>query len=89
MITPVELFIVATPTVPEVHVPPAFPLLVNVVVPFEHTACVPLNVPAFGAVVIVICLALDAHVAVPHVGLPPGVTKHAYVVLEEIAEGGV
>ena len=52
VITPVAPTIVAFPGVPDVHVP-ASPLDVNVVVPFEQIACVPLNTPAFGAVVTV------------------------------------
>ena len=38
---------------PLVNVPPLSPFDVNVVDPFEHMACVPLNVPAFGAAVAV------------------------------------
>ena len=53
MITPVELFTVATPVEPDVQAPPVLPLVVKVVDPVEQIACVPLNVPAFGAVVIV------------------------------------
>jgi hypothetical protein len=37
----------------EDHVPPEAPFEVNVVVPLEHIACVPLTVPAFGAAVTV------------------------------------
>ena len=48
-----EASIVATPVEPDVQAPPASPFEVNVVVPFEHIDCVPLNVPAFGAVVTV------------------------------------
>ena len=48
-----EASMVATPVEPDVHAPPASPLEVNVVEPFEHIDCVPLNVPAFGAVVTV------------------------------------
>ena len=44
---------VATDGVPEVQVPPASPLLVNVVVPLEQMACVPLKVPALGGVLTV------------------------------------
>ena len=43
---------VATPVVALVHAPPASPLEVNVVDPFEQIASVPLNVPALGAAVI-------------------------------------
>jgi len=53
LITPVELFTVATPTASEVQAPPALPLLENVVVPPTQMLCVPLTVPAFGAVVTV------------------------------------
>jgi hypothetical protein len=49
-ITPV-LLIVATAVLSDVHAPPASPLLVKVTVALEHNACVPLMVPAFGAVV--------------------------------------
>jgi len=55
-ITPVEELIVATPVEPDVQVPPALPFVVKVVVPFEQIACVPLKVPAFGAVVTVTSL---------------------------------
>jgi len=49
---PVDAFIVATSVSDENHVPePPFEL--NVVVLVEHISCVPLNVPAFGAAVIV------------------------------------
>ena len=53
MITPVELFTVAIDALLLVHVPPASPSLVNVVVPFEHTGWSPLNTPALGASVTV------------------------------------
>ena len=46
--TPVLLLTVATPVEPDVQVPPALPLVVNVTEPFEQIVCVPLNVPAFG-----------------------------------------
>jgi len=66
-ITPVEELIVANPVEPDVQVPPAFPLVVKVVVPFEQIACVPLKVPAFGAVVTVTSLVAVAfeHPPVP------------------------
>ena len=51
MITPVELLIVATPVEPDVQAPPRLPSVVKVVEPVEQIACVPLNVPAFGALV--------------------------------------
>ena len=49
--TPVELFTVATAVLEEVNVPPISPEEINVVVPVEQIACVPLNVPALGAAV--------------------------------------
>ena len=51
--TPVESLTVAMPVLPDVHVPPLVPFVVNVVVEPEHIACVPLRVPALGAVVTV------------------------------------
>ena len=51
--TPVEAFTVATPVAFEDHAPPAFPLLVNVVVPPTQIDCVPLTEPALGAAVTV------------------------------------
>ena len=52
VMSPVDAFIVATSVSDENHVPePPFEL--NVVVLVEHISCVPLNVPAFGAAVIV------------------------------------
>ena len=53
VITPLEAFTVATPIASELHVPPEFPLDVNVVVPPTQIACVPDRVPAFGAAVTV------------------------------------
>lgn len=53
VITPVELFTVATPVLLDVQAPPAFPFDVNVVVALIQTSWVPLNVPAFGAAVTV------------------------------------
>jgi hypothetical protein len=53
--TPVDVFIVALSGFPLVHEPPET-LLLNVVVPFEQIACVPLNVPATGAAVTVTVL---------------------------------
>ena len=54
MINPVDEYvcIVAMAVSEDVHVPPEDPFEVNVVVPLEHIACVPLIVPAFGAAVI-------------------------------------
>ena len=62
--TPVEAFTVATPVELEVHVPPILPLVVNVVDPPTHIACVPLSVPALDAVVTVtvrVFVALPVH----------------------------
>ena len=56
VMTPVEPSTVATPVEPDVQAPPEFPLLVKVVEPVEQIPCVPLNVPAFGAVVTVTVL---------------------------------
>ena len=53
VITLVDGFIVAMAVSEDVHVPPEDPFEVNVVVPLEHMACVPLTVPAFGAAVTV------------------------------------
>ena len=47
---------VATASLEEVHAPPEFPLVVKVVVPVLHIACVPLSVPAIGAAVTVTVL---------------------------------
>ena len=58
-ITPVPETTVANPVFDEVHAPPASPLVVKVVVPLLQIACVPLSVPAFGAVVTVSVLAFD------------------------------
>ena len=55
VITPV-VETVANCVLEEVQVPPASPLEVKVVVPLLHIACVPLNVPALGAVVTVTVL---------------------------------
>ena len=55
VIIPVVLLIVATPVDPDVHAPEP-PSDENVVVPLEQIPCVPLNVPAFGAVVTVTVL---------------------------------
>jgi hypothetical protein len=46
VITPVDASIVATPVEPEDHVPPAEPLLVNVVLAPTQAVCVPANTPA-------------------------------------------
>ena len=51
VITPVELFTVATPAASELHVPPLFPFDVKVVVPPTQIDCVPLTVPALGGAV--------------------------------------
>ena len=53
VISPVDSSIVALAVFDDVHVPPESPSDVNVVVPLEHMACVPLTVPAFGAAVTV------------------------------------
>jgi hypothetical protein len=53
VINPVEAFIVATPVDPDCQVPPALPLVVNVTVLLEQSACVPLSVPALAAAVTV------------------------------------
>ncbi len=74
--TPVELFTVATPASLLDHAPPEFPLELNVVVPFEQIACVPLSVPAFGAVVTVTVL-----VAVSFAHPPVPVTMYLMVVV--------
>ena len=59
VITPVDAFIVAMAVSEDVHVPPEDPFDVNVDVPLEHRACVPLRVPAFGAAVTVtVCVAV-------------------------------
>jgi hypothetical protein len=54
--TPVELLIVATLSSALDHVPPESPSVSKSVVPSEHTASVPLSVPASGAVVTVAVL---------------------------------
>jgi hypothetical protein len=53
VITPVELFTVATAVLPDDHAPPLFPFEVYVIVPLTHMFCVPLTVPALGAAVTV------------------------------------
>ena len=63
--TPLLEFTVATELFEEVHVPPAFPFEVKVVEPVLHIACVPLNVPAFGAVVTVTVLVAAAFAQPP------------------------
>ena len=67
VINPVEALTVATPVDADCQVPPVLPLVVNVTVPLEQIDCVPLNVPAFGAVVTVIDLVAEAlaHAPVP------------------------
>ena len=65
VINPVEAFTVATPVEPDCQVPPALPLVVNVTEPLEQIDCVPLNVPAFGAVVTVTVLLAEALVHAP------------------------
>ena len=67
MIAPVEEFTEATDGVPDVKAPPASPLVVKVVVPLLHIACVPLKVPALGAVVTVTVLVT---VALPQPPVP-------------------
>ena len=64
---PVEAFTVATNSSLLDHAPPEFPLELNVVVPLEQIACVPLSVPALGAVVTVTVLVAVsfAHPPVP------------------------
>ena len=51
--SPVEALTVAMPVASELHDPPVFPFDVKVVVPLTQIACVPLSVPALGAVVTV------------------------------------
>ena len=59
VITPVAAFIVAMAVSDDDHVPPEAPFEVNVVVPLEHRACVPLTVPALrGAVTVTVCVAV-------------------------------
>ena len=59
VITPVDAFIVAMAVSEDVHVPPESPSDVNVVVPLEHIACVPLTFLAFGsAVTVTVCVAV-------------------------------
>jgi hypothetical protein len=67
LIAPLVAFTVAMAVFADVHVPPAFPLEKNVVVPPEQTFCVPLNVPAFGGDVTVTFLVAVAllHPPVP------------------------
>ena len=60
VINPVDAFTVATPVDNDCQVPPALPLVVNVTVLLEQSACVPLSVPAFGAVVTVTVLLAEA-----------------------------
>ena len=61
--SPVAAFTVATPALSVVHVPPASPLLVNVVVPVIQIACVPDKTPALGEGII---LATRVLVALEH-----------------------
>jgi hypothetical protein len=65
--TPVLLFTVATSVLLDVQVPPTSPFLVNVTEPLEQISCVPLTVPAFGAIVTVTVLVAvaSAHPPVP------------------------
>ena len=74
VITPVEAFTVAMVSSLLVHAPPLLPFDVNVVVPFEQIACVPLKVPAFAAVVTVTVL-----VAVSFAQPPVPVTTYLMV----------
>ena len=53
-ITPVPETTVAMAVFEEVHAPPAFPLVVKVVVPLLHMACVPLKVPALVVVTVTV-----------------------------------
>jgi len=64
VITPVEALTVAMPAASVDQAPPALPLLENVVVPPTQMPCVPLTVPALGAVVTVtvrVAVALPVH----------------------------
>ena len=70
MITPVVGSTVATDAVPDVKVPPEFPLEVKVVDPLLHIAFVPLKVPALGAAVMV---KIFVDVALAQVPLPVAV----------------
>jgi hypothetical protein len=76
--TPVELFTVATPASLLVQAPPASPFELKVVVPLEQIACVPLIVPALGAVVTVTAL-----VAVSFAHPPMPVITYLIVVVPE------
>jgi hypothetical protein len=69
VITPVLASTEAIPEFEEVHTPPVFPLLVNVVVPPTHIVWLPLKVPAFGACVSVSVTAV--RVLLTHVPLWP------------------
>jgi hypothetical protein len=51
VITPEDALTVAIPVFAEVHVPPASPSVVKVVVPPTQIAWFPFNVPEFGAAV--------------------------------------
>ena len=63
---PVDEVIVATPILPEVHVPPEIVEL-NDVMPLEQIACVPFSVPGEGLAVIVTVLVavVSEHPPVP------------------------
>jgi hypothetical protein len=74
--TPVEAFTVAKLVLSLVHAPPASPFELNVVVPLEQIACVPLNVPALGAAVTVTVL-----IAVSFAHPPVPVTMYLMVVV--------
>ena len=66
VITPVELLIVATPVLPEVHDSPDSVEL-NIVVAPTQTVCVPLSVPTLGAeftVTVLVAVVLE-HPPVP------------------------
>ena len=78
VITPVLASIVAIPVDPDVHAPEP-PSDENVVVPLEQIPCVPLNVPAFGAVVTV-----TVHVPVDTVGVVLHVPSFAYLLYEVV-----
>ena len=65
VITPEPATTVAKAGDPDVHVPPASPFEVNVVVPVEHIACVPDNTPALGNAVTVTVLVAVASAQPP------------------------
>ena len=75
LIAPLELFIVATPVVPLLHVPPASPSDVKETEPLEHIPCVPLKVPAFGC-----ATTLTFLLSLFHKPFVPPYTVHAPIV---------